>query len=45
MFISWGRFGPREDGVKDACASGRAFGAMVMINDGRVGEGVELPTS
>ena len=26
------------NGVKDACAEGRAFGAMVMINDGSVGE-------
>jgi hypothetical protein len=29
-------------GVKDACGNGRAFGAMVMINDGRVDEGVEF---
>lgn len=26
------------DGVKNACANGTAFGAMVMINDGSVGE-------
>lgn len=26
------------DGVRDACAEGRAFGAMLMINDGSVGE-------
>jgi hypothetical protein len=27
------------DGVDDACAQGRAFGAMVLINDGSVFEG------
>lgn len=28
------------DGVKNACAEGRAFGAMVMINDGSALEGL-----
>lgn len=28
------------EGVNQACASRRAFGAMVMINDGRVAEGL-----
>lgn len=33
------------NGVKEACVNGRAFGAMVMINDGRVGEGLEVRSS
>ena len=27
-------------GVDEACASGKAFGAMVMVNDGSVMEGI-----